>query len=84
MRVDGHAASTSMSRLDVIVAAADDGEFVTFDSAEFEETISGIATIRDQLAQQIVTDAESEADALAAARPSSASGSRSPPCSSPC
>ena len=56
--------SDSMNRLDGIVAAADNGAFVTFDATEFNETVAGIATIRDQLAEQIVTDAESEADAL--------------------
>ena len=37
---------------------------MTFDATEFNETVAGIATIRDQLAEQIVTDAESEADTL--------------------
>ena len=54
----------SMNRLDGIVVAADRGAFVTFDATEFNETVAGIATIRDQLAQRIVTDAESKADAL--------------------
>ncbi len=54
----------SMNRLDGIVAAADNGAFVTFDATEFNETVAGIATIRDQLAEQIVSDAESEADTL--------------------
>ena len=54
----------SMNRLDGIVVAADRGAFVTFDATEFNETVAGIAGIRDQLAQRIVTDAEAEADAL--------------------
>ncbi|MGH9132616.1 MAG: ATP-binding protein [Ilumatobacteraceae bacterium] len=54
----------SMNRLDGIVVAADRGAFVTFDATEFNDTIAGIAGIRDQLAQQIVTDAEARADAL--------------------
>jgi hypothetical protein len=56
--------SDSMDRLDGIVVAADRGAFVAFDATEFTDTVAGIATIRDQLAEQIVTDAESEADAL--------------------
>jgi signal transduction histidine kinase len=54
----------SMNRLDGIVVAADRGAFVTFDATEFNDTVAGIATIRDQLAQRIVTDAEAKADAL--------------------
>ena len=54
----------SMNRLDGIIAAADNGAFVTFDATEFNETVAGIATIRDQLAEQIVADADTEADAL--------------------
>ena len=56
--------SDTAKDLDEIVAQADSGNFVAFEPARFNETISGIATVRDGLASEIVSDANSRADRL--------------------
>ena len=73
----------SMNNLDGIVVAADRGAFMTFDATEFNDTVTGIATIRDQLAQQIVTDAEAEGRRAPTGDVHPHRRSRSSPCSSP-
>ncbi|HEX4980798.1 MAG TPA: ATP-binding protein [Ilumatobacteraceae bacterium] len=54
----------SANELDDIVAEADRGRFEAFDALTFNESISGIATVRDKFAGEIVADANSKADTL--------------------